>query len=187
MNPNIVSEARQKMAKVLEVIRGDLVTVRTGRATPSLVENIVVSVYGGTQKLRLMELATIGASESNILTLTPFDNSIIDEIQKGILSANVGLTPSTDGNVIHIVIPPLSAERRQELTKLVGQKLESGRIMLRQVRHEAMNSVKKQFTDKLVSKDELVRLEKDIQRVTDGTMGQIESLRENKEAELMRI
>lgn len=184
---NTVSEMRQKMAKVLEVIRGDLATVRTGRATPALVENIAVSVYGGAQRLRIMELATIGASESNVLTLTPFDNSILDEIQKGILAANVGLTPSTDGHVIRIIIPSLSEERRQELTKLVGQKLENGRIMLRQVRHEAMDSVKKQFSDKLVSKDELMRLEKDIQKVTDDIMGQIELLRENKEAELMQI
>ena len=187
MNPNIVNETRQKMAKVLEVIRGDLATVRTGRATPALVENIVVSVYAGAQRLRIMELATIGASESNVLTLTPFDNSILDEIQKGILAANVGLTPSSDGNVIRIIIPSLSEERRQELTKLVGQKLENGRIMLRQVRHEAIDSVKKQFSDKLVSKDELMRLEKDIQKVTDEIMAQIELLRENKEAELMRI
>lgn len=182
-----LDDVRQKMAKVLEVMRGDLATVRTGRATPSLVENIVVNAYGGTQRLKIMELATIVASESNLLTLTPFDNSIIDEIQKGILSANVGLTPSTDGNVIRIVIPPLSAERRQELIKLVGQKLENGRIMLRQVRHEAMNSVKKQFADKLVSQDESTRLEKEVQKATDETMGQIESLRENKEAELMQI
>lgn len=184
---NTVLEMRQKMVKVLDVIRGDLATVRTGRATPALVENIVVSAYGGTQRLKIMELATIGASESNVLTLTPFDKSIIDEIQKGILAANVGLTPSSDGNVIRIVIPPLSEERRQELTKLVGQKLENGRIMLRQVRHEAMDSVKKQFADKLISKDELIRLEKEIQKVTDGTMAQIESLRESKEAELMQI
>ncbi len=184
---NTVSEMRRKMIKVLEVIRGDLATVRTGRATPALVENIAVSVYGGAQRLRIMELATIGASESNVLTLTPFDSSIIDEIQKGILAANVGLTPSTDGHVIRIIIPSLSEERREELTKLVGQKLENGRIMLRQVRHEAMDSVKKQFTDKVVSKDELMRLEKDIQKVTDETMAQIELLRENKEAELMQI
>ena len=119
--------------------------------------------------------------------MTPFDHSILDEIQKGIMSVNIGLTPSNDGNVIRISVPPLSEERRQELIKLVKQKIESGRIMARQIRHDAMNSVKKMFGGKEISEEEQRRLEKDIQKITDEIMAQMELLREKKEAELLQI
>src|ERR1035437_5346681 len=104
---NTVSEMRTKMQKALLVLQEDLSTVRTGRAMPSLVENVVVSVYAGVQRLRIKELATISASDPQTLVLQPFDPSIAAEIQKGIMEANIGLTPSSDGNVIRISIPPL--------------------------------------------------------------------------------
>lgn len=182
-----LDEVKQKMEKVLGVLNVDLATIRTGRATPSLVEHLVVNVYGGTQRLRIMELATIGTTDAQTLLITPFDASIIDEMQKGILSANVGLTPIIDGQAIRISIPMLSAERRQELIKLMKQKFENGRIQVRQVRHEAMNHVKKQFTDKEISKDDLTRFEKEIQKATDDIMGAIDGMREKKEEELMEI
>ena len=187
MNSDSVSEAKQRMRLALEVIRGDLATVRTGRAAPSLVENIIIKAYGGTQKLKLMELATISTSDPQTLMVTPFDRSILDDIQKGILESNIGLTPSSDGNVIRITIPPLSEERRQELIHLMKQKLENGRIQIRQVRHEGMAAVKKQFSDKEISQDDLNRLEKEIQKATDDTMAAIEAMREKKEEELMQI
>src|SRR5574337_930555 len=139
-----LQETQSKMQKILEVIHGDLATVRTGRATPSLVEHIQVAVYGGTTKLKIMEVATTAVSDSQTLLITPFDASIIGEIQKGIEVANVGLTPVIDGQVIRISIPPLSAERREQLIALMKQKLENGKIMVRQTRHEAMDEVKKQ-------------------------------------------
>src|SRR6266700_5293852 len=108
---------KQKISKVLDVLKGDLGTIRTGRATPALVENIVINAYGGSAKLKVMELATIGVSDSHSLVLTPFDPSIINEIQKGIEAANAGFTPAIDGTLIRIRIPPLSQERRQELIK----------------------------------------------------------------------
>lgn len=182
-----LDEVKQKMQKVLEVIRADLATVRTGRAAPSLVENLVIKAYGGTQKLKLMELATISTSDSQTLMIAPFDNSILGDIQKGILESNIGLTPSSDGNVIRISIPPLSEERRQELIRLMKQKLENGRIQIRHVRHEGMTAVKKQFTDKEISQDDLTRLEKEIQKSTDDIMSAIEMIREGKEEELMQI
>lgn len=175
---------KEKMRKVLEVLRADLATVRVGRATPSLVENIVINAYGGAQKLRVLELATIGTSDSQTLLITPFDASIIGEIQKGIQEANVGLTPTIDGNVIRISIPPLSEERRAELIKLMHQKLEGGRIMIRQVRHEVMIEIKKQFNSE---EDEMMRLEKEIQRSTDEIVGEIEVMGKKKEEELTRI
>lgn len=182
-----LEEIKQKMQKVLEVLRTDLTTVRTGRATPSLVENIVISAYEGAQKLKVLELATIGTSDPQTLLITPFDVSIIGEIQKGIEAANVGLNPVIDGQVIRISIPPLSEERRGELIKLMHQKLENGRIMIRQVRHEAMSEIKKQFNGKIISEDEMVRLEKEAQRLTDEIVGEIEAMGKRKEEELLQI
>ncbi|MCL5432782.1 MAG: ribosome recycling factor [Patescibacteria group bacterium] len=183
----LISEARAKMQKVLEVLKNDLSTVRTGRAMPSLVENIVIGAYGGTQKLKVMELATVVASDTQTLVISPFDGSIIGEINKGIMEANVGLTPVNDGQVIRISIPPLSEERRKELIHLMGQKLENGRIMVRQVRHEVMNDIKKQYNDKTIAEDDMLHLEKEIQKLTDEMMSEIKSMGEKKETELMQI
>lgn len=183
----IVEQARQRMQKVMEVLRTDLATVRTGRAAPSLVEHIVIGAYGGTQRLKVMELATIGTSDPHTLIITPYDGSIIGEIQKGILEANVGLNPVIDGQVIRISIPPLSEERRQELIHLMRQKLENGRIMVRQMRHEAMLEIKKQNNDKAISEDEMARLEKEAQKATDEVILEIEGMGKKKEEELMQI
>jgi ribosome recycling factor len=180
---NIVNEARSKMQKVLEVLRNDLATVRTGRAAPSLVENIVISAYGGTQKLKVVELATISTSDSQTIVITPFDSSIIGEIQKGISDAQTGLNPVIDGQLIRISIPQLSEERRKELIHLMRQKLENGRIMARQIRHEAMSDIKKQS----FSEDEDSRLEKEVQKLTDDIITDIESLGKKKEEELTQI
>ena len=173
----------QKMQKILEVIKMDLTTVRTGRASPSLVENIVINAYGGSAKMRVLELATISTSDPQTILITPFDQSIIGEINKGIMEANVGLTPVIDGVNIRISIPLLSEERRQQLVLLVNQKLEGGRIQVRQVRHEAMNELKKAE----MTEDEVARLEKEIQKLTDETIVQIDSLGKKKEEELMAI
>jgi len=183
----LISETKSKMGKILDVLRTDLSTVRTGRAAPSLVENIVINAYGGTQRLRVMELATIGASDSQTLVITPFDQSIIGEIQKGIAEANVGLNPVIDGQLIRISIPRLSEERRQELIHLMKQKLENGRIMVRQVRHEAMSDIKKQKDQKTISEDEVSRLEKEVQKLTDTLMEDIEGMGKKKEEELLQI
>ena len=172
------------MQKILDLIQNDLATVRTGRAAPSLVENIIISCYGGTQRLRVMELATIVAQDTRTIVITPFDNSIIGEIQKGITEANVGLNPVIDGQIVRISIPQLSEERRQELIHLMRQKLENGRIQARQIRHEAMNDLKKQEE---TSEDEVSRLEKEIQKLTDELMADIDIIGKKKEEELMQI
>ena len=183
MDPNFIPTLRENMRKALEVLINDISTIRTGRAAPSLVENIVISAYGGTQKLRVMELATISSSDTQSLVISPFDISIIEEIRKGITEANIGLNPSTDGQVIRLSIPPLSEERRQELIHLMKQKLESGRIMIRQVRQEAMNDVKKMD----LPEDETSRLEKDVQILTDESIEHIDNLGKKKEEDLMQI
>ncbi len=180
-------EVKDRMGKVLDVLQTDLSTIRTGRATPSIIENVAVSVYGGSTRLKLLELATITVSDPQTLTITPFDASIIEEIAKGILEANIGFTPVTDGGLIRITIPPLSEERRTQLIRLMKQKLENGRIMVRQVRHEAMNEIKKQENDKTISEDDLLRVEKEVQKITDEIIFQIEELGRRKEEELMQI
>ena len=187
MNSDLVNEAKQRMQRVLKVLMNDLSTVRTSRATPALIENVVISVYGETTRLQIKELATISSSDPKTLVITPFDHSILPELQKGILEANIRLTPTNDGNVIRISIPPLSEERRQELIHLMKQKLEGGKIMVRQVRHEGMAEIKKQFSDKNISKDDSTRLEKEIQKATDDIMDAIDAMGEKKEEELMTI
>lgn len=183
MDP-LAAATKQKINRVLEVIKGDLATIRTGRATPLLVENLVISVYGGSTKLKIMELATIGVSDARTLVITPFDPSIIQEIEKGIQEANIGFMPVVDGRVIRISIPPLSQERREELIKAMKHKLENGKIMVRQARHEAIEEIKKEYEGR---EDDIKRLEKEIQKLVDETMELIESLGKQKEKELLQI
>lgn len=183
MDSTFAAQLKQNIQKVMEVMKSDLGTIRTGRATPALVENIVINAYGGTAKLRVMELATVGVSDSQTVVITPFDQSIIGEIQKGIQDANVGLNPSVDGIVLRITLPPLSQERREELSKLMRHKLENGRIMVRQVRHDAMDQIKKME----LPEDDEARWEKDVQKQIDEAISTIESMGKQKEDELMQI
>lgn len=183
MDP-LATATKQRIKKVLDVLNNDLATVQTGRATPALVENIVISAYGGTAKLKVMELATVHASDSQTLLLTPFDPSIANDIQKGIMEANVGLNPSTDGNLLRISIPPLSQERREELIKAMKHKIENGKIMVRQVRHDAMDDIKKEYEGR---EDDIKRLEKEVQKIIDDTMVTIDDWGRQKEQELLKI
>lgn len=183
MDP-IIQQTSHQMAKALQVLHTDLTTIRTGRAMPSLVDNLIISVYGGTAKMRILELATITTSDTQTLVISPYDVSILAEIQKGIQEANIGFNPSNDGKVIRISIPPLSQERRQELINLMKQKLENGKILIRQSRHDAMNGIKK--VDNL-SEDDLKRLEKDIQKLTNDYIEKIDSLGKKKEEELLQL
>lgn len=181
MDQNLVSS---KMQKALEVLRGDLSTVRTGRAAPNLLENVSVSVYGGSTKLRIIELGTISAQDSQTLTITPFDPSIIDEIRKGIADSGLGLNPVVDGAIIRISIPPLSQDRREELIHLMHQKLENARVMIRQIRHDGMSEAKKEEN---LSEDDEKRWEKEIQTLTDKFIEEIDALGSKKEEELLQI
>ena len=137
--------------------------------------------------MKVVELAQIGVQDSQTLIITPYDSSIIGEISKGLMEGNIGLMPVIDGQIIRISIPNLTEERRQQLVGLVNQKLEGGKVQVRQVRHEAMDEVKKQLNAKTISEDDVFRLEKDIQRVTDETIGELEFLGKKKEEELMQI
>lgn len=180
----LIQEVSSHMEKVLELLRHDLATIRTGRAAPSLVENIVINAYGGSAKLKVIELATISTQDSQTLVITPFDHATIHELEKGIQEANIGVSPVVDSTVIRISLPPLSLERRQELIHLMKQKLENGKILLRQARQDGMTQVKK---DDSLSEDEIKRLEKEVQAATDKYILSIENLGKQKEEELLQI
>ena len=184
---NIVSEVRSKMQRAMEVLRQDFATVRTGKASSSLVENIVINAYGGTQPLKVLELTTIHIENNSTIVISPFDKSIIGEIEKGISNANVGLNPIVDREVLRINLPPLTEERRGELVKLIKQKAEQGKVMLRQVRHEGMEDAKRQAESQGISEDEISRAEKEIQKLTDEFSEKVDLLAEEKEKELMTL
>lgn len=176
--------ASEKMQKVLDIVKHDLATVRTGRATPSLVENIIVNAYGGSAKLKVIELATIAAPDTQTLAITPFDHATLHEIEKAIQEANIGLNPVVDSTMIRINLPPLSTERRQELIHLMKQKLENGKVLIRQARQDAMVAIKK---DDSLSEDDMMHLEKEVQTVTDKMVAAIENLGKQKEEELLQL
>lgn len=180
----IQQQLASQMQKTLGVLQQDISTVRTGRATPALIDHLEVVVYGGSAKMKIMEVATVTVSDAQTLVIAPFDNSILGEIQKGIQEANIGFNPSNDGHVIRISIPPLSEERRKELIHLMKQKLENGRVMIRQARQEAMNDVRKNEEE---SEDEKKRIEKEVQKINDDYMGKVDALGRQKEEELMQI
>lgn len=183
----ILNQARDRMRKAFQVTQQDVSTIRSGRATPALIEHVSVSVYGASQRLTIMELATITTSDSRTLVVAPFDPSITNEIEKGILEANIGLTPVVDGEIIRITIPPLSEERRREYIRLMKAKLEGGRIMIRQVRQEAMQSLKRAQGEKEISEDQRKHTEKTIQELTDEFIAEIDALGERKEQELLQV
>ncbi|MCL4338224.1 ribosome recycling factor [Patescibacteria group bacterium] len=187
MDQQVISSVKDQMMKAIHVITEDLGTIRTGRATPALVENVVISAYDNTQHLKLKEMATITTDGPRMIIIAPFDPSVIQDIERGINAANLGFTAAVDSQIIRISIPALTAERRDEYIKLAHEKLEGGRIMIRQVRHEAMSDLKRRFEAKEISEDDNKRLEKEIQNLTDEMMTEIEVLREKKESELSQI
>lgn len=183
----ILSRAHDMMRKALDITRNDLSSIRSGRATPALVESIVVAAYSGTQKLKVMEMAMITSVDAKSLLITPYDPSAVSDIARGILEANVGLTPVTDGDVIRITIPSLSSEQRQEYLKLAKAKLEAGRIMIRQIRQEAMKNLRRETEAKTMAVDQQKLGEKKVQEFTDELIAEIDSLGQRKEAELLLV
>src|SRR5436189_145303 len=145
------SSVRSKMQTVLTNVNSDISGVRTGRATPALVENIIVPAYGGTQRLRIMEVASISSPDPTSIVISPWDKSIIGDIKKGILEANIGMNPSVDGEILRIVMPPLTTEDREKYVKLLSTKIENGKVMVRSVRSDEMHEIKKNFEDKNIT------------------------------------
>lgn len=178
---------RSKMQEVLDMVVTDIGTIRTGRATPGLIEELEVVVYGGKQKLKINELATISSPDTQTLVIDPWDKSIIGDIKQGILAANISFNPSVDGEIIRISLPPLTTEDREKYVKLLSTKLESGRVMIRQVRSDAMKDTKKSFENKELSEDEKFNQEKLLQEITDEFVGKIDENGKKKEVELLRV
>jgi len=174
-----------KMKASLKVFRADLATIRTGHATPALVEHIKIEYAGVPTPLN--QLAGISAPEAGLLVIQPWDKSSISSIEKAILKAELGMNPSSDGNIIRIAIPPLSEERRQELIKVVHRRMEDRRVAIRGLRHEAMNDLKKMEKDKDISQDEHKRALDQLQKITDVFMAEIEMLGTDKEQELSEV
>lgn len=187
MDPQLLAAVKEKMLKAINMLQEDLGTIRTGRATPALVENVVISAYEASQRLKVKEMATITTEGPRTLLISPFDPSVIRDIERGINAANLGFTASIDGNIVRINIPSLTEERRQQFIKFAHTKVEGGRVMIRQIRHEVMGQLKRRFEAKEISEDDKKRMEKEIQKLTDEMMAEIEVLRERKEKELQEI
>lgn len=181
------SPIRSKMQQVLDLVIGDIGSIRTGRATSSLVEGLELSLYGNTQKLKILEVATIMTPDPQTLVIDPWDKSIIGEIRSGILAANIGMNPSIDGEIIRISLPPLTTEDRNKYVKLLSTKLENGRIMIRQIRGDTMHEIKKKFEEKVLSEDEKFQQEKRLQGLTDEFIKRIDEVGEKKKQELLQI
>jgi len=183
MDENVI---RGRMQVALDLVLKDLSTIRTGRATPALVEDIVILAYGGSQKLRLQEVASITTTDPQTIVIDPWDKSIIGEIRQGLL-ANAGLNPSIDGEIIRISFPPMTGEDRDKYIKLLSTKLENGRVMIRQIRGDGMQDIKKSFEGKEITEDEKFASEKKLQEITDGFVKRIDGAGKAKETELLQI
>jgi len=182
-----LKDAQSRMRKTFEFLESELVKLRTGRATPALIENIKVKVYDGSQELKIAELGTITTQDAKTLVIQPFDISIISQIEKGIQAANIGVTPAVDGELIRISLPPLSDERRKEYVTIVKQKAEAARIALRNIRRDFIEILDRAEKDKEISEDDKFRFHEQAQRVTDDFNQQIAELVRKKEQEIMQV
>ena len=178
-------DSEMKMEASVEALKRELASVRTGRAAPALIEHIKVE-YGGAV-MPLKHIAGISASGASLLIIQPWDPTSTASIEKAILKSNLGLTPNSSGNVIRLNIPPLTEERRQELTKLVRTRVEEGKIAIRNIRREAIDELKKMEKDKEISEDEHKRTANKIQLLTDSFINTSDEAGKKKEAELMEV
>ena len=177
------SDVRVRMDKIVSLFVNDIASIRTGRATPGLIENVMVTVYGG-QKMKLIELGSIGVPDVRSLTFQPWDQTLIREIANGITAANVGMIPAVDGQIIRMNLPMLTVEQREDYVKLLGRKLEAARVMIRDARADFRNGLQKAKQDKAVSEDEFKRDETELQKVTDEFIKKLEEVSGKKEAEI---
>jgi len=185
MVKHILKTAEEHMKKSAEVLEQDLKTIRTGRASPALVERLLVSYYGTPTPLE--QLATISAPEPQMLAIRPYDPGSLKEIERAILASDLGLTPNNDGKIIRLPIPRLTEERRHELVKVVHKRVEETRVAARNVRREAQDQMREAQKEKQISEDDLKRGRDDLQKLTDRMMEQIDAVGERKEQEIREV
>ena len=182
---DVLLEAEEKMIKTEEVVQHEFSGVRTGKASPSLVENILVEVYGS--QMRIRELAGITTPEPRMLLIQPWDAGTVHPIEKAIQKSNLGLNPMVDKKFIRIVLPDLSQERRLEFIKVVKKMAEDGRVAIRHVRRDAMEALKKDSKDGGVTEDQVETAEKEVQKLTDQYIAKIDQHLQHKEKEILTV
>ena len=180
-----LKDATEKMDKAIVVLKEELSGVRTGRATPALLSRLTMDYYG-TQVL-IQQMASFSVPEPRTLVIQPFDKSAIGAIEKAVMQSDIGITPSNDGNVIRLSFPPLTEERRKELIKVVHHRAEEGRVAVRNVRRHSKEALEKLEHDGAISEDDLVRSEKELQKLTDKHVAEIDEVLGHKEQELKEI
>lgn len=185
MIKDILKEAEVRMKGAIQSLEGDLAVIRTGRASPALVEKLSVSYYDTPTPL--MQLASISVPESRSILIKPFDPSTLKDVERAILASDLGLTPNNDGKSIHLNLPPLTEERRRELVKVVHNRLEEARIAVRNIRRDTQNDMRDFEKEKLISEDELERGEDDLQKLTDHFVEDINKHGQEKEKEIMEV
>lgn len=180
-----IADAKRRMHGAVASFQSELAGVRTGRATTALLDRVNVDAYGTSTPLN--QLAGINVPESRLITVQPYDPSILGAIEKGIMESDIGLTPNNDGQIIRLAIPELTEERRKELTKLVSKMAEEARVAVRNVRRDVNNEMKRAEKDGDISKNELSRYQDDVQKLTDAEVKAIDELMERKEAEILEV
>jgi len=185
MIEDILKGTEKKMQESLKAFHNDLSTIRTGHATPALIEHIKADYAGVPTPLN--QLASISAPEARLLVIHPWDKGSVNNISKAIMKSDLGLNPTNDGNIIRIAIPPLSEERRQELIKVVRKRVEERKVLVRNFRHEGLNELKKLEKDKEISQDDLKRSLDDLQKITDRIVADVDRMGRDKETELMEV
>jgi ribosome recycling factor len=181
----LLDDAEERMGKSVESFRNELATVRTGRASPHLLDRVVVDYYGAETPLR--QLSNVAATDARLLTLTPFDKNAIGLIEKAIQESDLGLTPSNDGNVIRLQIPELTEERRRELVRVVHGVAEDGKISVRNIRRDVMHDLRELKKEGDAGSDEEHRAEDQLQKATDGSISEIDNLLKGKEEEILEV
>ena len=185
MLDTIQSECKQNMIKSLEALERNLSQIRTGKATPALLDGIQAEAYG--QKMPINQLATLASPEPRLLTITPFDASQISAIEKAILASDLGINPTNDGQIIRLPIPPLNEERRKEFVKMAKSKGEDAKVAIRSARRDANDARKKAESDNAITEDDRRKGEQDVQKLTDDHVKKVDSMLEAKEKEIMEV
>ena len=185
LTDELLVDARERMSKSVEATRNELATVRTGRASPHLGDRVTVDYYGAQTPLQ--QLAQVAATDARMLTVTPYDKSSIGTIEKAVMESDLGLTPSNDGNVIRLQIPELTEERRKELVKVVHAIAEDGKVAVRNIRRDVIQDMRELKKEGEAGSDEEHHGETELQKQTDASIGEIDSLLKGKEEEILEV